>query len=106
MTVTMTAKQAITAFHEIAGNEGITDEDVDYGVAAIGDPDAELSVTQTYETVEDWLTSNGPGFKWGRCPHLDAGGAVALEQKTEAKNKHYAYIADCGEYRLVYIERP
>ena len=104
---TMTPEQAIAEFFSIRGDEMVDADEIAEAVAEIGNDEANLHVAQTAETADDFR-ANG----WQDC-NVDGGKAVTLrKQMGEHRTARgmtptwaYAYIADCGDYRLVYVER-
>lgn len=101
---------AIAAFFDARGDEMIDDDEIATAVAEIGNPDADLPVTKTTETVNDFI-ANGWEHSERLCEGLN--GVVGMtkivgEHRTPRgmrPSRAYAYIADCGDFRLVYVER-
>lgn len=89
-----TDDQAIREFFDIRGDELLDEADIAEAVSEIGNPDAYLHVARTRETVADFI-ANG----WTHH-HDEASGIVVLKRG----KRTYANIADCGDYRLVYVE--
>lgn len=108
--MTLTPTQAIAAFFDARGDEMVNDDEITSAVAEIGNDAAGLPVTKTTETVENFVASG-----WERSERLSEGlnGVVGVskivgEHRTARgmrPTRAYAYIADCGDYRLVYVER-
>jgi len=103
----MTPTQAVKEFFDIRGDEMVDDDDIREAISDIGNDEASLPVVKTAETVADYR-ANG----W-QDHDLDCGGVVALRKQTgEHRTARgvaplwaYVYIADCGDHRLVYVER-
>lgn len=97
----LTPAQAVTAFFELLGDEAFDADEVAEAVREIGNPGARLPVAKTRETVNDYLR-NG----WERFPPGDYGGVICLRSGPAGRGtRTYVYIADCGDYRLDYVER-
>lgn len=92
----LTQQEAVALLADISG-QVFDAADLDYLEQDIGDPDSTLPITRTAETVEDFKAS---GFEDYDSYTLNRPGLTILK-----KGGTYANIVDCGDFRLVTIER-
>lgn len=106
-TTILTPTEAVTEFFAIRGDEGLMDWEVEEAVAEIGNPDANLHVVKTNEDADDYRRN-------GWQDHSQENGITILRKQTGSRMTKrgsrpvhtFVNIADCGDYRLVLVERP
>jgi hypothetical protein len=105
MTAT-TPQTAIKAFFDIRGDEMIDDDEIAEALHEIGNPAANLHVARTAETVDDYV-ENG----WRVDSKQDYPGVTVLVKENtyngvgrKRVSRVYANVADCGDFRLVYVD--
>lgn len=98
---------AVTEFFAMRGDRMVLASEIEEALAEIGNPDAQLPITKTTESVDDFRAN-------GWQDYTRESGIITLRKQTGTHRTArgmkpsytYANIADCGEYRLVYVERP
>lgn len=99
MTTILSQKEAVAILADMSGNIAKPDEqDLLWIEEEIGDPNALVPITRTTETVDDFRAS---GFEdYANGSHNRPGFTILKRGRNT-----FANIADCGDYRLVTIER-
>lgn len=85
--------QAIEKFFEIRGDE-VDQDDIADAVREIGNPDANLPVVKTGETVDDFRRNGWTDYT------SEVEGIVVLKKG----KRTFVNIADCGDHRLALVE--
>ena len=101
-----TPEAAAEFFFECAGYGAVDADDIAEAVREIGNPDANIHIVKTAETADDYRAN-------GWADYSEEDGIIILRKKVGehrtargmAPNYHFVNIADCGDYRLVYVER-
>jgi hypothetical protein len=108
----ITKETAIRAFLDARGDDMIDDADIAEAVREIGDPTANLPVTETLETADNYRAAGYSDEARAWADEYREQGLTVLSKVTGQRNTKRGYvdiirtvmIADTGDKRLVSVQ--